>query len=145
MRSDFTGTDWEGPPRLLNCNPKAPQSLFFTHPQHTSNGTMGEGAMETERAQKNVKHTTKIQQKYLSFKDLFHISSSIPGPYQLPVHCHPVGGYLLDLSHKLKTHFHAQMKCVGCYYFHYFLYFPSKFIKRLDDTEFKKKMILINI
>lgn len=33
----FHRTDWEVPPQLLNCCPAAPQSPFFTHPQHTSN------------------------------------------------------------------------------------------------------------
>lgn len=78
IRSDFTGTDWEVPPRLLHCCPTAPQSLFTLSAQATER-------WRTERWEKresteNIKHTTLKQTKHRPFKDQFDISSSVPGP-----------------------------------------------------------------
>lgn len=103
IRADFTGQTEKC---HLSCwtvaIQPAPQSPFFTHPQHTSKE---EKERWEERAQKNIKHTTQTQQnQHRPFQDVFHILSLVPRPKLTPVHCHPIRGYLLDLSHQFKTH-----------------------------------------
>lgn len=109
------------------------------------------GRWRKERWEERERESTEKYQTYNSNStETSAIQGSVSylifGPRTLPtpVHCRPIGGYLLDLSHQLKTHFHAQMKCVGRHYFHYcvflFLFIsPCIFIKRDDETEFLKQ------
>lgn len=92
------------PPQLLNCCPAAPQSPSFIHPQHTSNRTMVGGSMGRESTQRyqtyNPTSTESASAITASVSRLIFCPPTLP----TPVHCHPIRGYLLDLSHQLKTH-----------------------------------------
>lgn len=104
----------------------------------------GERGRERDRAQKTQQKftssstETSAPQGYVSYV----IFSSPPLPR---VHCHPIGGHLLDLSHHFQTHF-LQMKWVGLHCFHYcviFLYFSMHIYKKKKNAD-NFSQLLIN-
>ncbi|KAG7217439.1 hypothetical protein INR49_021606, partial [Caranx melampygus] len=85
-------------------------------------------------------HRKKYQthNSHWPFQDQFHISSLPPPPtlpptLRSPVHCHPIRGYLLDLSHQFETHFQAQTNCVGFHYSHFYVH--NSLFGRMVDYE----------
>lgn len=104
----FHRTDWEVPPQLLNCCPSAPQSPSFTHSTHKQLG-MVEGS-DREREHRNILNIQlKLNHPNGHSKTCF--KSHLWSPTLLSaVHCHPIRGYLLDLSHPFKNQFSCPTK-----------------------------------